>query len=56
MNNKTKIYLGIGVLALATYYFWNKSKSTKANAAGKGNVPCAFLEGSELIYTTQMCV
>jgi hypothetical protein len=62
MNNKTKIYLGIGVLALATYYFWNKSKSTKANAAGKGNLPCAFLEGSELIdgktstYDPNVCI
>jgi hypothetical protein len=62
MNNKTKIYLGLGVLAVATYYFWNKSKSTKANAAGKANVPCAFLEGSELVdgktstYDPNVCV
>jgi hypothetical protein len=35
MNKKTQMYLGVGVLALAAYYFWNKSKSPKANAAGK---------------------
>ena len=37
MNKKTQMYLGLGVLAVAAYYFWNKSKtSPKANVAGKG--------------------
>lgn len=62
MNKKTKIYLGLGVLAVAAYYFWNKSKSTKANAAGKGNLPCVYLDGTELIdgrtssYDSNKCV
>jgi hypothetical protein len=35
MNKQTKMYLGLGVLALAAYYFYNKSKnSPKANAEG----------------------
>ena len=63
---QTKIYLGLGVLAVAAYYFWNKSKS-KANATGKtyvqgGNGPCVYLDGSELIdgktssYDPNICV
>jgi hypothetical protein len=67
MNKKTKIYLGFGVLAVAAYYFLNKSKSTQANASGKiyvqgGNVPCVYLDGSELIdgktssYDPNICV
>ena len=37
MNKKTQMYLGLGLLAVAGYYFWNKSKtsSPKANVAGK---------------------
>jgi hypothetical protein len=36
MNKQTKMYLGLGLLAVAGYYFWNKSKtsSPKANVAG----------------------
>lgn len=63
MNKKTQMYLGLGVLAVAAYYFWNKSKTTpKANAAGKGNLPCAFLVGTELVdgktstYDPNICV
>lgn len=63
MNKKTQMYLGLGVLALAAYYFWNKSKTTpKANAAGKGNQPCMFYEGDEAIkgrtssYNPNICV
>ena len=41
MNKKTKMFLAVGVVAVAAYYFWNKKKQeTKtapfANAAGKG--------------------
>jgi hypothetical protein len=32
MNKKTKMLLGASVLAVAAYYFWNKSKTTKAYA------------------------
>ena len=50
MNKKTKMLLGVGVLAAAAYYFWNKSKETKttstaslvgANGAFGGGV-CTF--------------
>ena len=36
MNKKTKMLLGVGVVAVAAYYFWNKSKTKAAfaNAAG----------------------
>jgi hypothetical protein len=43
MNKQTKMYLGIGLVAVAAYYFWNKSKnSPKANAAGRSEQsgPC----------------
>jgi hypothetical protein len=30
MNKKTKMWLGVGVVAAAAYYFWNKSKSAPA--------------------------
>jgi hypothetical protein len=32
MNKKTKMWLGIGVVAAAAYYFYHKSKTTKAYA------------------------
>ena len=36
MNKKTQMYLGIGVVAVAAYYFWMKSKTpAKANLGGK---------------------
>ena len=39
MNKKTKMALGLGVVAVAAYYFWNKKKKAAtttafANAAG----------------------
>ena len=34
MNKKTQMYLGGAVLLAAAYYFWNKSKTSKVNAAG----------------------
>ena len=33
MNKKTKMLLGVGVLAAAAYYFWMKSKETKTTTA-----------------------
>ncbi len=39
MNKKTKMILGVGVVAAAAYYFWNKSKTTpettKASLVGQ---------------------
>ena len=33
MNKKTKMWLGVGVVAAAAYYFWNKKKQSDAAAA-----------------------
>jgi hypothetical protein len=33
MNKKTKMWLGVGVVAAAAYYFWNKKKTADAAAA-----------------------
>ena len=33
MNKKTKMLLGVGVVAAAAYYFWNKSKKETTPAA-----------------------
>lgn len=33
MNKKTKMWLGVGVVAVAAYYFWNKKKQADAAAA-----------------------
>ena len=40
MNKKTKMYVGVALVAVAAYYFWNKSKKDKtmsafANASGR---------------------
>jgi hypothetical protein len=32
MNKKTKMWLGVGVVAAAAYYFWNKSQKDKSPA------------------------
>jgi hypothetical protein len=37
MNKKTKMWLGVGAVAAVAYYFWNKSKTTKAYANQMGN-------------------
>jgi hypothetical protein len=33
MDKKTKMWLGVGVVAVAAYYFWNKKKQADAAAA-----------------------
>jgi hypothetical protein len=33
MNKKTKMYVGVAVVAVAAYYFWNQSKKKAAAAA-----------------------
>ena len=38
MNKKTQMYLGLGVLAVAAYYLWEKSSKDKANDTPKANV------------------
>ena len=32
MNKKTKMWLGVGVVAAAAYYFWHKSQSSTTPA------------------------
>jgi putative hemolysin len=32
MNKKTKMYIGVGVLAVAAYYFWDKSQKAKSTS------------------------
>jgi hypothetical protein len=53
MNKKTKIWLGVGVVAVAAYYFWNKSqkdssKTMSANGRKKGGTPCQYIEDGYL--------
>ena len=46
MNKKTKMYLGLGVVAVAGYYIWMKSKTpaTKVNfKGGYDGTPCSFI-------------
>lgn len=46
MNKKTKMWLGVGVVAAAAYYFWNKSKTSTASLVGAngafGGGVCTF--------------
>jgi hypothetical protein len=42
MNKKTKMYLGLGVLALVAYYLWEKSSKDKANDTPKANYGGGF--------------
>lgn len=32
MNKKTKMWVGVAVVAAAAYYFWNKSQKDKTTA------------------------
>jgi len=52
MNKKTKMILGIGVLAVAAYYFWNKSqkdsKTVSASGRKRGGTPCQYIEDGYL--------
>jgi len=36
MNKKTKMYIGVGVVAVAAYYFWHKSQTTAKSFANYG--------------------
>jgi hypothetical protein len=36
MNKKTKMYVGLGVLAVASYYFYNKSKKSASFVSADG--------------------
>ena len=45
MDKKTKMWLGVGVVAVAAYYFWNKKKQADAAAAAAAAAPKASLVG-----------
>jgi hypothetical protein len=57
MNKKTKMYVGVALVAAAAYYFWNKSQADKTapattdkksfvNAAGT----CKIRDGRKTYY------
>jgi len=58
MNKKTKMYVGLGVVAVAAYYFYMQSKKKETTtstakfvgAAGrkKGGTPCQYIEDGYL--------
>ena len=68
MDKQTQLYVGLGVVAVAGYLIYANNKkpvlsgSDKVNASGKGNLPCVYLEGTELIegrtssFDPNMCV
>ena len=43
MNKKTKMWLGVGVVAVAAYYFWNQSKKKAAAVAPAAAAPKASM-------------
>jgi hypothetical protein len=48
MNKKTKMLLGVGVVAVAAYYFWNKSKETNTTST-------ASLVGADGVFGGGVC-
>jgi hypothetical protein len=49
MNKKTKMWLGVGVVAAAAYYFWNKSK-TPATTSTTATTPAKQLVGADAVF------
>jgi hypothetical protein len=45
MNKKTKLYIGVGVVAVAAYYFWDKSQKAKATATTEVKKQLAGADG-----------
>ena len=45
MNKKTKMWLGLGLVAVAAYYFWEKSAKDTASDAAKAAAPKANASG-----------
>ena len=45
MNKKTKMWVGVAVVAAAAYYFWNKKKTADAAAAKTAAAPAANMVG-----------
>ena len=49
MNKKTKMYIGVGVVAVAAYYFWKKSQDTKATTTSTPATTAKFV-GSDGVF------
>ena len=47
MNKKTKMYVGVALVAAAAYYFWNKSKKDKAPTT---TTPTAKFVGADAVF------
>lgn len=45
MNKKTKMLLGVGVVAVAAYYFWNKSKESNKTSTFASANGCRYTLG-----------
>jgi len=54
MNKKTKMYVGVGVVAVAAYYFWSKSQKDKTAASAAKFVgasgDCMIKSGRQRMY------
>jgi hypothetical protein len=54
MNKKTKMLLGVGVVAAAAYYFWNKSQKDKTTPTAAQFVgaagDCSIKSGKSRFY------
>jgi hypothetical protein len=49
MNKKTKMYIGLGVVAVAAYYFYMQSKKKET---AKATAPAKFV-GADAIFANQ---
>lgn len=49
MNKQTKLWLGVGVVAAAAYYFWNKSQKDKTTAPAAA----AKFVGADAVFANQ---
>jgi hypothetical protein len=49
MNKKTKMYIGVGVVAVAAYYFWKKSQDAKATTTTTPATTAKFV-GSDGVF------
>jgi hypothetical protein len=53
MNKKTKMYIGVGVVAVAAYYFWKKSQESKTTATTPATTAAAKFVGSDGVFANQ---
>jgi uncharacterized membrane protein YebE (DUF533 family) len=53
MNKKTKMYVGVAVVALAAYYFYHQAQMKKAAAAAAAAAPKASMTGGVMGQVTR---